>query len=125
MASAAPNKDPGGTSENTIVFKIPLDSKENEGEPKLVEGDMSKKPTVVIILGMSSASGLIRVFTYPMKKTVIDNLRSKILYFLGMAGSGKTTFVQRLTSDLHAAKKPPYVVNLDPACLEVSFSVFI
>merc|ERR1712029_673937 len=40
---------------------------------------------------------------------------------LGMAGSGKTTFVQRLVSHLHTAKKPPYVVNLDPACAEVPF----
>ncbi|KAF8366986.1 gop-2 [Pristionchus pacificus] len=34
---------------------------------------------------------------------------------LGMAGSGKTSFVQRLTAHLHAKKTPPYVVNLDPA----------
>jgi len=40
---------------------------------------------------------------------------------LGMAGSGKTTFVQRLTSDLHRGRVPPYVVNLDPACREVPF----
>ena len=40
---------------------------------------------------------------------------------LGMAGSGKTTFVQRLVSHLHSKKKPPYVVNLDPACSEVPF----
>merc|ERR1719391_929234 len=38
-----------------------------------------------------------------------------------MAGSGKTTFVQRLVSHLHTEKKPPYVVNLDPACAEVPF----
>lgn len=40
---------------------------------------------------------------------------------LGMAGSGKTTFVQRLTSDLHKGRVPPYVVNLDPACRNVPF----
>ncbi|CAH1801758.1 unnamed protein product [Owenia fusiformis] len=40
---------------------------------------------------------------------------------LGMAGSGKTTLVQRLTAHLHAKKTPPYVVNLDPACHEVPF----
>jgi len=40
---------------------------------------------------------------------------------LGMAGSGKTTFVQRLVSHLHSKKRPPYVVNLDPACAEVPF----
>jgi len=47
---------------------------------------------------------------------------------LGMAGSGKTTFVQRLVSHLHTKKikdpeknKAPYVVNLDPACHEVPY----
>ncbi|XP_074640768.1 GPN-loop GTPase 1-like [Tubulanus polymorphus] len=40
---------------------------------------------------------------------------------LGMAGSGKTSFVQRLTAHLHAKKTPPYVINLDPAVHEVPF----
>jgi len=40
---------------------------------------------------------------------------------LGMAGSGKTSLVTRLTSYLHAKKLPPYVVNLDPACAEVPY----
>ncbi|XP_056005231.1 GPN-loop GTPase 1-like [Ostrea edulis] len=40
---------------------------------------------------------------------------------LGMAGSGKTTFVQRITAHLHAKKTPPYVINLDPAVHEVPY----
>uniref|UniRef100_A0A3Q1BY84 GPN-loop GTPase n=1 Tax=Amphiprion ocellaris TaxID=80972 RepID=A0A3Q1BY84_AMPOC len=43
------------------------------------------------------------------------------LIVLGMAGSGKTTFVQRLTAHLHTQKSPPYVINLDPAVHEVPF----
>uniref|UniRef100_A0A1A8KK41 GPN-loop GTPase n=1 Tax=Nothobranchius kuhntae TaxID=321403 RepID=A0A1A8KK41_NOTKU len=43
------------------------------------------------------------------------------LIVLGMAGSGKTTFVQRLTAHLHSLKSPPYVINLDPAVHEVPF----
>ncbi|KAM7405615.1 hypothetical protein PAMP_000050 [Pampus punctatissimus] len=43
------------------------------------------------------------------------------LIVLGMAGSGKTTFVQRLTAHLHTRKSPPYVINLDPAVHEVPF----
>ncbi|XP_076280895.1 GPN-loop GTPase 1 [Lasioglossum baleicum] len=39
---------------------------------------------------------------------------------LGMAGSGKTTFVQRLVSILYNVGKP-YVINLDPACKEVPY----
>lgn len=42
-----------------------------------------------------------------------------------MAGSGKTTFVQRLNSHLHAEKNPPYVINLDPATLKVPFGCHI
>ena len=48
---------------------------------------------------------------------------------LGMAGSGKTTFVQRLASHLHMkakdSKKVPYVINLDPACMEVSLEIYL
>lgn len=44
---------------------------------------------------------------------------------IGMAGSGKTTFMQRLNSHLHAKKTPPYVVNLDPAVLKVPYGVNI
>ncbi len=37
------------------------------------------------------------------------------------AGSGKTTFMQRINSHLHAQKEPPYVINLDPAVHNVPF----
>lgn len=41
---------------------------------------------------------------------------------LGMAGSGKTTFVQRLTADIAMrTEKSPYVMNLDPAVSEVPY----
>lgn len=43
---------------------------------------------------------------------------------LGMAGSGKTRFVQRVVSTLYSIKKP-YVINLDPACKEVPYPVNI
>lgn len=43
---------------------------------------------------------------------------------LGMAGSGKTTFVQRLVSKLYNEIKP-YIINLDPACKEVPYPVNI
>lgn len=38
-----------------------------------------------------------------------------------IVGSGKTTFMQRLNSELHSAKKAPYVINLDPAVMKVPF----
>ena len=40
---------------------------------------------------------------------------------LGMAGSGKTTFIQRINAHLHSEKTPPYVVNLDPAVHELPY----
>ncbi|XP_036398532.1 GPN-loop GTPase 1 [Megalops cyprinoides] len=49
------------------------------------------------------------------------NQKPVCLIVLGMAGSGKTTFVQRLTAHLHMKKNPPYVINLDPAVHEVPF----
>ncbi|PSN38114.1 GPN-loop GTPase 1 [Blattella germanica] len=43
------------------------------------------------------------------------------LIVLGMAGAGKTTFVQRLISYLYGRKNAPYAINLDPACKEVPY----
>lgn len=43
------------------------------------------------------------------------------LIVIGMAGAGKTSFVQRLNSVLHTQKQNPYVINLDPACHEVPY----
>ncbi|KAH9843397.1 ATP binding protein [Teratosphaeria destructans] len=45
---------------------------------------------------------------------------------IGMAGSGKTTFMQRINAHLHhqssdSPQPPPYVLNLDPAVRSVPF----
>lgn len=39
---------------------------------------------------------------------------------LGMAGSGKTTFVNSVVTHLYKTGTP-YVINLDPACREVPY----
>lgn len=44
---------------------------------------------------------------------------------IGMAGSGKTTFMQRLNAHLHSKKQPPYVINLDPAVLKIPYGANI
>lgn len=44
---------------------------------------------------------------------------------IGMAGSGKTTFMQRLNSHLRSKKSPPYVINLDPAVLKIPYGANI
>ncbi|KAH9990263.1 hypothetical protein F4779DRAFT_258310 [Xylariaceae sp. FL0662B] len=51
-----------------------------------------------------------------------DNAQQPVaIVCVGMAGSGKTTFMQRINAHLHGQKEPPYVINLDPAVLNVPF----
>lgn len=56
------------------------------------------------------------------EKKEIESLTSPIcLIVLGMAGSGKTTFVSKLDSYLKQHKRSPYLVNLDPACKNMPY----
>src|ERR1700733_4097982 len=48
-----------------------------------------------------------------------------VVLCIGMAGSGKTTFMQCLNADLQAADAAPYVINLDPAVLELPYEANI
>ncbi|KAI9218017.1 hypothetical protein BC828DRAFT_350879 [Blastocladiella britannica] len=45
-----------------------------------------------------------------------------VVLLIGMAGSGKTTVMQRLHSHLHAAQARPYIVNLDPAVTHLPYT---
>ncbi|GAA5955323.1 hypothetical protein JCM3765_003281 [Sporobolomyces pararoseus] len=47
--------------------------------------------------------------------------RATSMIVIGMAGSGKTTLMQRINSYLHSQNQPPYVVNLDPAVMHLPF----
>jgi len=55
-----------------------------------------------------------------MQDESTDERKIPCIIVLGMAGAGKTSFVSRLVSRLYNKGKP-YVVNLDPACREVSY----
>ncbi|KAJ3763504.1 XPA-binding protein 1 [Lentinula raphanica] len=44
---------------------------------------------------------------------------------IGMAGAGKSTFVQRINSYLYSKNSPPYVLNLDPAVAFMPFEANI
>jgi GTPase SAR1 family protein len=48
---------------------------------------------------------------------------SVVIITIGMAGAGKSTFVQRVNSYLHSLDPPtpPYILNLDPAVTHVPF----
>lgn len=59
--------------------------------------------------------------TEPAKETHEVNSQPICLIVLGMAGSGKTSFVQKLTQLGHLQNMKPYVINLDPACSEVPY----
>lgn len=48
-----------------------------------------------------------------------------VVLVIGMAGSGKTTLMQRLNSYLHAHNSPPYIVNLDPAVSHMPYAANI
>ena len=51
--------------------------------------------------------------------------KPSVIITIGMAGSGKTTFVQRINAHLHAQQKPPYILNLDPAVTTLPFDANI
>ncbi|KAH7912107.1 hypothetical protein BJ138DRAFT_835992 [Hygrophoropsis aurantiaca] len=50
-----------------------------------------------------------------------------VIVTIGMAGAGKSTFVQRINSYLHSQDppQPPYILNLDPAVANVPFEANI
>lgn len=48
-----------------------------------------------------------------------------VVLCIGMAGSGKTTLMQRLNSYLHSKDTPPYILNLDPAVTHMPYSANI
>lgn len=50
-----------------------------------------------------------------------DHQMATSLIVLGMAGSGKTTFVQKLAEYLYDDDNPGYLINLDPACLDIPY----
>ncbi|KAL5263139.1 hypothetical protein ACHWQZ_G008526 [Mnemiopsis leidyi] len=50
-----------------------------------------------------------------------DSTKPVVIITLGMAGSGKTCFMQRINAWLHAKNKCPYVINLDPAVFELPY----
>jgi len=56
-----------------------------------------------------------------------DSGKPTIIVAIGMAGSGKTTFVQRINSYLNALnpERPPYMLNLDPAVTYMPFDANI
>ena len=51
--------------------------------------------------------------------------RPTVAIVIGMAGSGKTSLMQRVNAYRHAMDKPPYIVNLDPAVTNIPYDANI
>ncbi|THH15585.1 hypothetical protein EW146_g4920 [Bondarzewia mesenterica] len=59
--------------------------------------------------------------------SAVDKKKPVVIITIGMAGAGKSTFVQQICSYLHSQNppSPPYVLNLDPAVVNVPFEANI
>ena len=57
--------------------------------------------------------------------TLDDKKLPTALIVIGMAGSGKTTFMQRLNAHLHTNSSQHYTINLDPAVSSIPFGANI
>merc|ERR1719181_2353513 len=51
--------------------------------------------------------------------------KSTVILIMGMAGSGKTTLMQRLDTYLYRNKKPGYLINMDPAVQQLPYQANI
>ncbi|XP_006456559.1 hypothetical protein AGABI2DRAFT_211590 [Agaricus bisporus var. bisporus H97] len=63
----------------------------------------------------------------PPSTSTVDKKKPVCIITIGMAGAGKSTFVQRINSYLHSSdpNKPPYILNLDPAVAFVPYEANI
>jgi GTPase SAR1 family protein len=57
--------------------------------------------------------------------TLVEPEIPTCLICIGMAGTGKTTLMQRINSYLHSIKQKRYIINLDPACLHLPYKAHI
>jgi GTPase SAR1 family protein len=59
--------------------------------------------------------------------TSVLKKKPMVIITIGMAGAGKSTFVQRINSYLHSLSPPcpPYILNLDPAVTHLPFEANI
>lgn len=70
----------------------------------------------------SAAEGTSKeIKTSPENTELEINSRPICMIVLGMAGSGKTSFVKRLMQSASLQNMKPYTINLDPACQEVPY----
>ena len=88
-----------------------LDKKFQESSKKMQE-EKEKEKQSSININKTESSQKIRL---PKKMSTIN------LIVLGMAGSGKTTFVQKLEEEIANKDKESYIINLDPAVMDTLY----
>ncbi|KAK3151440.1 hypothetical protein QOZ80_3AG0245900 [Eleusine coracana subsp. coracana] len=106
------DSDPAAASKPT---KMDLeDQTDVKGKGKAEEGSAKGEELADSIGSLSIGPGR----TNFKKKPVI-------IIVIGMAGTGKTTFMHRLVCDMQATNKRGYVINLDPAVMTLPFGANI
>ena len=83
----------------------------NELDKKFKEADLKKK----------SEKNENEIKEKKQKIKLPKNMKTINLIILGMAGSGKTTFVQKLEEELANKDKESYIINLDPAVMDTLY----
>lgn len=98
----------------------------NGGVNNFDEGSYFLCATTMTEPATSSSSSQIPE-SQPQPQTNAASKKPIVIVTIGMAGSGKTTFVQRINSYLHSLNppNPPYILNLDPAVASTPFDANI
>ena len=73
------------------------------------------------------ASSCLQTTTITSTMASTEKKKPVTIITIGMAGAGKSTFVQRMNSHLHSQNppSPPYILNLDPAVAHLPFDANI
>ena len=108
----------GGTDSGTKKAEAQADDAKNEeaGEAsaakanKSTEAPKPREPSVNLSKQLNA-----RFQLGPARKNPV------VAMVLGMAGSGKTTLMQRIAVHIHEKQKPSYIINLDPAVSSVPY----
>ncbi len=81
------------------------------------------QPIAVLVIGKSPHAAACQGRPPQSHPPPLTNLCAP--HAAGMAGSGKTTFMQRINSHLHTHNIPGYLINLDPAVTHVPYGANI
>ncbi|XP_057957906.1 GPN-loop GTPase QQT2 [Malania oleifera] len=113
MEIESSSKTPEEGSSMQMDFKEPLKSETEDKEKE----ELAKSMRSLQIEESSSGQAGISSINFKRKPVIV--------IVVGMAGSGKTTFLHRLVCHTQASKIRGYVMNLDPAVLTLPFGANI